>query len=307
MIMKHRYESKELLQFRALHSRMKLLEKDLTYYLNLEKGFEGERYFDERLSKHLSDDWIVLNDLIFEVNNTIFQIDTILICNIAIYLFEIKNLDGDYYIENNKWYSKITSKEIKNPLQQIARSGSLFRRILQDLGCDVSKISLEYYVIFVHPEFHLYQAPINHQLIFPAQMNRFMDKFYSKPLPQLSNTNFKLAEQLLTIQLKESPYSRVPEYSYDKLKKGIICSNCRSFIIKGVNKSLVCKKCGHHEDIESAILRSTNEYKLLFPKRKVTTNSIHEWCKIINSKKLIRRILTTNFRAQGIGRSTFYI
>ena len=305
--MKHRYESKEFLLFRSIHSRMNLLEKELTIYLNLEKGYEGECYFDEHWLMDLSDDWIILNDLTFEVNNTVFQIDSTLLCNNTVYLFEIKNYDGDYYIENKKWYSKITGKEIKNPLQQIERSESLFRRALQELGYDVSKISIEYYIIFVNPEFHLYQAPINHQLIFPAQINRFMDKLYTKPLPQLSHSNFKLAEQLLSIQLKDSPYSRVPEYNYEELKKGIICRNCSSFFIKGVKKTLVCKKCGHNEDIESAILRSIKEYKLLFPKRKVTTNDIHDWCKIVSSKKLIRRILSSNFKAQGIGRSTFYI
>lgn len=307
MIMKHRYESKELLLFRSLHVRMNLLEKELTYYMNLEKGFEGERYFDERWAKHLSDDWIILNDLTFEVNNTVFQIDSTFICNQAIYLFEIKNFDGDYDIENKKWYSKITNKEIKNPIHQIDRSGSLFRRILQELGYNVSKIPIEYYVIFVHSEFHLYQAPINHQIIFPAQINRFMDKLYSKPLPQLIDANFKQAEKLLSVQLIESPYSRLPEYNYDDLKKGIICSKCRSFINKNSNKNLVCTRCGHTEGVESAILRSIQEYRLLFPKRKVTTNNIHDWCKIIYSKKLIRRILSTNFKAQGIGRSTFYI
>lgn len=307
MILKQLYESKELLLFRSLHARMKLLEKELNFYLKLEKGFAGERHFNERWLKDLSDNWIVLNDLTFEVNNTVFQIDSALICNTTIYLIEIKNYDGDYYIENKRWYSKITSKEIKNPLQQTERSESLFRRILQELGYDVSKISFEYYIIFVHPEFHLYQAPINHQLIFPAQINRFMDKLYSKPLPNLSNVNFKLAEKLLFVALKESPYSRLPEYGYDQLKKGVICSNCRTFINQNSNKTLVCRKCGHSEDIESAILRSIKEYMLLFPEKKVTTNDIHDWCKIVNSKKLIRRILSTNFKAQGTGRSTIYI
>lgn len=305
--MKHRYESKELLLFRSLHVRMNLLEKELTYYINLEKGFEGERYFDERWAKHLSDDWIVLNDLTFEVNNTVFQVDSIFICNQAIYLFEIKNFDGDYYIENNKWYSKITNKEIKNPIHQIDRSGSLFRRILQELGYNVSKIPIEYYIIFVNSEFHLYQAPINHQLIFPAQINRFMDKLYSKPLPQLIDANFKQAEQLLSVQLTESPYSRLPEYSYDNLKKGIMCRNCRSFINKISNKNLVCTRCGHSEGIESAILRSVKEYKMLFPRRKVTTGSIYEWCKIIESKKIIRKVLQNNFTLVRRGQSSYYI
>ena len=56
-------------------------------------------------------------------------------------------------------------------------------------------------------------------------------------------------------------------------KKGIYCKNCKSFLISIKNYDLVCGKCGGHEKVELAILRNSEEFKLLFPDRKITTQA----------------------------------
>jgi hypothetical protein len=148
--MKHRYESLELKIMRSLNVRMKLETKEENYYLNLEKGYEGEQKFD-KWTENFSDNCLVLNDLLLEYNNTIFQIDSLIISSNTIYLFEVKNYEGDFFIEADRWYS-LSKTEIKNPLHQLQRNESLFRRLLQDLGFN---ISIEPYPIFVNPEFQL--------------------------------------------------------------------------------------------------------------------------------------------------------
>lgn len=78
--------------------------------------------------------------------------------------------------------------------------------------------------------------------------------------------------------------------------------------MKALNlKELACEKCGTKERSEMAILRSIDEFHLLFPDRKITTNGIYEWCEIIHSKKMIRRILSENYTLQGHGRSAHYV
>lgn len=308
MIMKHRGESKELLLLKSLHTRSGLAEKELNYYANLEKGFEGEKYFDEKWLSHLSDDWIVLNDLLFEINNTIFQIDSAVFSNEAIHLFEVKNYEDDYYIEKDRWYSK-SGKEIKNPLHQLDRNETQFRRLLQDFGYNTSKTPITSHVVFVNPDFYLYQTPLKLPLIFPTQINRFMDNLYTKSTTKPRDSVMKLANQLISNQLKESPYTRVPEYKYEELKKGTICASCSSIIhdVPISAKRIVCNKCGCIEEVDSAVLRSVKEFRMLFPERKITTNAIQEWCEIIKSKKTIRRILANNLTPQGRGNSTYYI
>lgn len=78
MFIKPRTVSAELKLLRYLNLRISFSVEETQYYLNLEKGFDGELYFDELLGK-LSGDWLVISDLLIEVNNTIFQIDSLLI------------------------------------------------------------------------------------------------------------------------------------------------------------------------------------------------------------------------------------
>ena len=75
-----------------------VISRENQNYINLEKGYEGERNFEVLLEHHLSEG-LILNDLLLEKNNTLFQIDSLLISQNSIYLFEVKNYEGDFYIE----------------------------------------------------------------------------------------------------------------------------------------------------------------------------------------------------------------
>lgn len=202
MFTKPRSESLELKIFRILNSRMILSAKDANCYLNLEKGFQGEQQFDEWLKKH-ADHFLILNDLWLESNNTLFQIDSFAIAEETIYIFEVKNFQGDYYIEGDKWYSA-SKEEISNPLLQLKKSESLLRQLLKNFGFH---FPIQSYLIFINPEFYLYQAPLNQSIIFPTQLYRFMKKLNTTPA-KLNNRHSKLGKYLSSTLLKEAPPSR---------------------------------------------------------------------------------------------------
>ncbi|MDP4162651.1 MAG: nuclease-related domain-containing protein, partial [Bacillota bacterium] len=176
MLLKARTESDLLKILRILNTRMELTTEAQKYYLHLEKGFEGEVQFD-LLTEKIQSDCLILNDLLLEVNNTKFQIDSLIIYQELIYNFEIKTNEGDYYYEADKLFM-ISGKEIKNPLDQSKRSSSLLRQLLQNQGFN---LTIESYVIFINPEFTLYQAPQNLPFVYPTQLNRFMKKLITKP------------------------------------------------------------------------------------------------------------------------------
>jgi hypothetical protein len=209
MIIKPRVEPEELKLLRYLYRRLESSVKDENHYLNLEKGFAGELQFD-RLMQEVPDDWMILNDLLLESSSTLFQIDTLLLAGAILYIFEVKNYEGDFYIENDHWFT--TSKtEIKNPLLQLHRSETLLRGLLKELGFN---LPIKPYLVFVNPGFQLYQAPLNLPSVFPAQQNRFIEKLKGTPAASKVR-NAKLAEQLISRCLKENPFFRVPGYSYE--------------------------------------------------------------------------------------------
>jgi hypothetical protein len=299
MIIKARTVSHELSVMRSLNARMCLLPDGRKRYLKLEKGYQGEVMFD-KLTAKLQNDLFVINDLGLEFNNSFFQIDTLIGTQETIYPFEVKNFEGDYLYDSEKFLT-IARKEVQNPLDQLKRSNILLKQLLHDLGF---KLLVEGNVIFINPAFTLYQAPLNAPFIFPTQLVSFMKKLEQNP-SKLNDRHLKLSEKLISMHRTKSPYTRFPPYEYHQLKKGILCSICFSFMILCGSNKLVCK-CGCVENADTAILRSAEEIRLLFPDIKVTTNLMFEWCGMIVSKKKIRRVLNENCKMIGNYRWAFF-
>lgn len=304
MLIKSRHEPLELKFFKILNNRMSFNEEEKTAFWALKKGFKGEKAFDE-ISGQLPDDYLVINDLFLTYNNNFFQLDTLIIADDTTYLFEIKNYEGDYFIENDLWYS-VPKTEIKNPLLQLARSESLFRRFISDIGF---RTTIKSYVVFINPQFTLYQAPLNAPIIFSSQIHRFFNVLHSRPL-KLQNRHIQFANHLVSKHIKYEFPQRLPYYNYNNLKKGITCPSCYALIQENKapkDRNVLCTTCGKSEGISSAISQSIEEFSLLFPERKITTNNIHDWCKIIRCKKTIRRTLAQNYSLLGHSSSSYYV
>jgi RNase P subunit RPR2 len=301
MLLKERSESEGLMAMRYLNTRIELTKKERFHYLNLEKGYEGELKFD-LLAKNLQEERFIINDLLLELNNSHFQIDSLIISQGVIHLLDIKNFEGDCYLESDKLFSVTTGREYKNPVNQLKRCATLFRQLLQNLQ---QNYPVEASVIFINPEFTLYQAPMDQPIFLPTQVNRFFRDINNTP-STLNEAHQKLAQKLISLHQTKNRFTLLPEYSYDQLKKGVYCKNCRSFQVTIKNSDFVCHNCGEQERIEQAILRNVKEFKQLFPDRNITTQSIYEWCKVDLCKKTIRRILKKNYAVFGKTRGTYY-
>jgi len=301
MLLKGRSESDELKTMRYLNMRMELTEKERFHYSNLEKGYEGEVKFDQ-LIENLQEERMIINDLLLEVNNSYFQIDSLIISQGKIQLLDIKNYEGDYYIESDKLFAVKTRREYKNPINQLKRSESLFRMLLQNLK---QKCPIEAFVIFINPEFTLYQAPTDLPIILPTQVNRFL-RDLNESRSALNDGHKKLAQKLISLHQTNNPFTMLPGYNYDQLQKGIYCISCGSFHTYKKNYDLVCGKCGEYERTESSILRSVEEFKFLFPEQRITTQNISEWCMVDLNKKTISRVLKKNYTILGKAKNTYY-
>lgn len=304
MEIKGRTASRELKTYRALNPRTSLSSEEQQKHSNLEKGFEGELMFD-KLLEVLPNNWLSVNDLLLRKNNTYFQIDSTLISCDTISLFEIKNFEGNFYIDNNrKWFTEFKS-EISNPLLQVERNESLVRRFLQDLGMN---FAIEYYLVFINPQFTLYNSPHDKRIIYPTQLKKFIEKLCMKN-PRTKERHINFAKQLVSEHITNPPpFMELPKYSYEGLEKGVFCASCNEPMGKiDQKRTFVCRKCGHAENIDTAVLRSVEEFRLLFPERLITTNEIFEWCGLIPSERTVRRILSKKFERVGCTDLTHYL
>ncbi|SDM44668.1 Nuclease-related domain-containing protein [Bacillus sp. OK048] len=302
MAYRNRTESMELKVLRVLHIRTILSENDKQHFFSLRKGYEGELLFDT-LTEKLQCECYILNDLLFKVNNTTFQIDSLIIFSGKIHFYEVKNLEGDYYIDSstNSFYKK-PKKEYINPLLQMSRSNSLLRQLLQNIGLN---FSIDAQVVFINPEFTLYQAPLDSPIIFPTQLSSYMKKLDTTH-SKLNGKDKLLADKLISLHMEENPYTNLPQYEFNQLQKGFTCEVCYSFSISVQGKLCVCGECGHEELVSAAVLRNVNEIKLLFPKMKITTNLINEWCMQKVLKRTIKKILVKNYKQFGVRQWTYY-
>ena len=225
--------------------------------------------------------------------------------NDRIYLLEIKNYTDDFYYDSDRFLKKDGS-EISNPLTQLQRTESLLRQLLLNNNF---QIPIQSSVIFINPEFTLYQAPLNMPFIFPSQLNRFFQTLNAIP-SNLNERHKKIADKLIALRSQEHPLQQYPTYSYQDLQKGIKCAACENLKFSPTNHcrgmEVVCLNCGKSEQLESALIRTFREFQILFPKEKNTTKKMYEWCNLEVSQKTIRRILKKHFTKHGTNRWIYY-
>lgn len=127
-----------------------LIKKELK---KLETGLEGEKqaaYFIDFNLKD-SENYVILHDLRFEIDNLTAQIDHILINRaLGIMLIETKNTDAEVTINNDGSmtykYKNGKSYNQANPLEQSKRHEKVLEKILQKYNMDMKLYS---YVVFL--------------------------------------------------------------------------------------------------------------------------------------------------------------
>ncbi|WP_082693046.1 nuclease-related domain-containing protein [Bacillus sp. FJAT-29814] len=300
MLKKSRQIPEELRKMRSINARMFLSEQEKRNYYAAEKGFEGEVKFDG-LTVKLQNQCYIINGLLLKLGNKYFQIDTVLIYQKTIYLIDVKNFEGEYIYESKK-LKTMAGKEIDDPLIQLQRCESLFRQLLQQYNLN---FHIEAYLVYINPDFTLYQAPPNDSVILPTKLNRFLKKLNTE-FSTLTKGHENLANLLISLDIGDYPYSNYPAYTYEGLQKGIISSASHKLSTFLRGNRIVCRDSGLEESVESAVVGSVEELMLLFPGLKVTTNLVFEWCGLIVPKKTIRQILLRNYQLTGYGIWTYF-
>ncbi|WP_041556410.1 nuclease-related domain-containing protein [Carnobacterium sp. 17-4] len=101
MAFKEREKPFRLLVMESLANRMNLSKEDRNKYANWVKGYDGEVKFDF-ITEQLKCESLVLNDLYLIVRGKKFQLDTLVITAKCLFVYEVKNFEGEYYYENEK-------------------------------------------------------------------------------------------------------------------------------------------------------------------------------------------------------------
>jgi len=286
----------------ALDKRMVLPDEEKEHLLNIQKGFNGEVPFDVLAKKLLKIDALVLNDLMFTVKGSSFQVDKVIITGDTFHLIEVKNYEGNYQFDGRKFLT-LSGKEITNPLTKFNETTRKMRELLNKWNVN---LAFEPVLVFVNPAFTLYNAPPTIPIVYPTQIEAFFSRLNQRS-SSLTNKTHSCAERLLQEHQDEAAFQRkLPEYNFESLTKGLWCVECDFPDLKITQRSCTCQSCGHKASVNETLLWHIEEFRLLFPDWKVTRNIVFEWCGGQISMWLIQKILNENYKRYGHARASHY-
>ncbi|PBB06424.1 hypothetical protein CKW00_03590 [Salimicrobium humidisoli] len=296
LIRKKRDRPVQLKILHALEKRRTLTEEDLLQKSRLEKGWEGEQLFD-RMTGTVSKETLQLHDLRLNCRSSIFQLDTLLIRPDAIYLYEVKYYSGDFLYEDGD-FKLSGGKVILNPMHQLMRARTLLHQLLEEHGYS---FPVRAYVVFPHPHFFLYHAPVNDSFLFLPQWKNHLTSL-SAP-GSLMDTHHKLADLLCHLHKKEPPAQQ--EVPCRDLHKNLFCPDCAG-PVRRQSRTFFCPDCSSLYPADRLIYEALEDFLLLFPEVRLTLSSARDWCRVASDKQL-RRVLSRRFNEKGKGRGVHYV
>ena len=303
MLIKKQRNKPELLKaLELLDRRMTLPYREKQHLSTLSKGYQGEVIFDTLVERQLSCEAIILNDMSLVVGNTPIQIDSLIVTSDTIYLYEIKNYEGNYTSQSGQFRTD-SGQDIVSPAGQLNRTTTVFKKLVSQWD---QTITIVPNVVFVNSAFFLYEAKKEDPFIFLPQLLSHFNSI-TRRSDILPTKNYHIADRLLDESQKELPYQRkLPLYEFKDLKKGLTCSCCGSFDLENSSKMSHCCLCGNTASLNELILSEVQAFKFLFPREQLTCNVIHEWCGGVLSKRRIRAVLNTEYSINGFAKSSHY-
>ena len=302
-IMKERTMPHLLRVMQQLNKRQALTNADRQYMVNLEKGYQGECYFDNVLKEEVKGDVVVLNDLLLSVNHTYVQIDSLVMTGSTIYLYEIKNYEGEFVNKSDHLLTK-TGHEISNPLTQLSRSTTLLKQHLRNSG---HSFPVQAFVVYVHPSFVLHESTLESKLLMPSQVRSHLAEL-NRRSSHLKKKHNDLASKLVLAHVEDNPFKQtVTPYTVESVKRGLTCLSCGSFDLILTRRSSFCSTCQYKSLLPDSIDAHIKEFKLLFPDERVTRHTIVEWCGGKVSDRVVWTVLKTRYNPKGSKRTRYYI
>lgn len=300
MIIKDRHPSVSQQILHSLNVRMTLSSLEETQLDALEKGYEGEMTFDGNV-KEANLPGVMLCDLTLSARETTYQIDALYVTDKEVIIYEIKNYSGHYIYKDGLIYSD-NGYVLQDPLAQVRRKQAYLHNLLLKINPSMKVSS---YVVFINFDFYIYLLPKTSQIVFAGQLKNHLTKL-AKANTSTTTKARQIADKLTSLNLKNYRPVHSPTYAYEQLKKGIYCAGCHSWNCSISRQYLICSDCQKVERLASAIKRTLDEFRLLFPNEKLSLKTARTWCGPEWTDTRIRRVLRNNYTLHHSGRSSYY-
>lgn len=286
--------------YEVLRNRMVLSDSDNRRYYRIERGHDGESQLDVQTDE-LTCEALVLNDLQLEVNESEFQIDALILLPDRLLMYEVKNWEGNY-IWGPEHY-QIHNTRFTSPQLQTQTARAKLGLLTREIGC---RLPIENYLLFINPNFMLWDAPSQGNLLLHSHLPAHME-MVDRTGGKLTDEHFRWAKELARRHDPEYRDKKWPIYSYAQLKKGLACPCCGSLRLFLEGYSVCCMACGRKSKITFSILKTIQDYQLLFPGELLTTARMRDWCGGMVPHDSIYRVLKQHYAQSGTVNQVHYL
>ena len=235
----------------------------------LQKGYNGERKLDYYLNI-LSDEFSILNDITLKNKQNIFQIDSIVMTNHAIFIIESKSLEGVITLDTNlqQLVQTYQNKKFsyKYPITQLENIKFQFMQWLEQH--QLSGLPIFYFLSIADSSSILNvigdQEYLRQIVTFTENIPMLIMQKNDK-LKKVYKPNSPLKNKVITTIMSKCEDFQVDILKQFRIKKedilpGIVCNQCYQLDCEYIFNSAFwyCKNC--HHKMKHAHKRALNDY-----------------------------------------------
>ncbi|MFC3419862.1 nuclease-related domain-containing protein [Salinicoccus hispanicus] len=300
--MNKRIKTMEHQWLELMEARGALSAEDQRKLEALEIGFAGECAFDDWMDRYGEEQWRVYRDIWIDAGGPT-QLDTMVVTESTVFIFDVKNYSGDYTYMNGRW-SVNGRPIIKDVFVQLKRSLEKVHLMLRQID---PVIQAEGSLVFINEHFSFRtEGELGAQVVMRHGLKKYLQTMDE------SGVTMRMPIDMLCSRIEsffiDNPYPppACDDDTYFSLKKGVCCCSCGGFRHAVMRYYLKCLECGNQEAKERAVLRSICEYGVLRNDRNLKVRDIYFYLNKMISERHIQSILSKYFSAVARGRYASY-
>ncbi|WP_271400518.1 nuclease-related domain-containing protein [Salinicoccus roseus] len=301
--MEKRRQTKEHQWLRVMAERNGLDESGRRRLDALDTGHAGECEFDRWIEEFGGEGWRVYRDVWIDAGGPT-QIDTMIVMEAGIFIFDVKNYSGAYAYSGGKW-SVNGRPLIKDIFVQLKRSMEKVQFMMREID---PSVPAEGAIIFINEHFSFEAEDA-------VQDRVVMRHCLKKHILGMARGQLRLRMpvEALCREIEaffiDCPYSppRCDAALYLRVDKGLRCHRCGEFEHEVMRYHFRCLYCGYREAKEKAVLRSICEYGVIRNDCMLRVADIHHFLGGTVGERYVRSILIKYFRVAARGRHAAYV
>jgi len=219
-----RQKSHHLQYLEALYFRNGLTLEEEKEYQKLLQGYQGEVQLDKLCQFFSISKEQMMDDITLSLFKNVTQIDKIIVSRNVLYLIDVKNYQGNYRYEHQRWTldGNILSNNI---FEQLRRAVRIVQQILNQSGI---KLLVKGVLVFMNPNSKIEVIDSIDEIVLDVtQIPQWLMSL------QLHTNSISWKDLLKKYQIPNYRTTLTSSSElFNKLTKGIRCINCGSFAVK---------------------------------------------------------------------------